>query len=48
MGRDRNGMYPVYQGSSGGSAKCPESPDMPSGHVRSHSGDAVLKKPQKI
>ena len=34
----------VQQGSSGGSAKCPESPDMPSGHVRSHSGDAVLKK----
>ena len=32
------------QGSSGGSAKCLESPDMPSGHVRSHSGDAVLKK----
>ena len=36
------------QGSSGGSAKYLESPDMPSGHVRSHSGDAALKNPKKI
>ena len=37
----------VYQGSSGGLVKCLESPDMPSGPVRSHSGDAVLKSLKK-
>ena len=34
----------MVQGRSGGSAKCQECPDLPSGQVRSHSGDVVLKR----